>query len=497
MTLTSIKKYISESIENTGLYVESNYIFISIVAVFGFPIFYYVWSALFPQTYESLAIRLVGAVIFFPLLLIKRWPAQLMPYFKYYSLVLLLYIIVFFFFMLIKNEHSEIWTLSTVCGVFLFVILTDEWFIASVLFTLGVAIACGLAVITSNDELLLIKYEHSPIYLFLIIGGSMFNYRKNIILQEKYKMLKAFGSTINQNMGTSLVKIKTAIEDITGNIDISKKYTEKNILGLLAEKLQQTNEDLNRVQNELVKSEKMAALGRAVARIAHELNTPIGSARISAENIRDETKSFLQEFETANKEEVQKLVAQYQTDMDKMGEGLFESVNRAAELVRDFKTISNDQINIEKKEFELLEYLQGSIRMLKAPLERQNITVKFHGEKIILHSDASLFHHIITNLTTNVMKYAYDEKGGHIDIALESTEDEITISFTDYGKGIPEEDIPKVFDAFFTTGGGKGGTGLGLDIVYRNVTNHLKGTITCKSTEGVSTIFTLTIPKNH
>ena len=70
------------------------------------------------------------------------------------------------------------------------------------------------------------------------------------------------------------------------------------------------------------------------------------------------------------------------------------------------------------------------------------------------------------------------------------------IRFQDYGNGIPQENIIKVFDPFFTTGGGKGGTGLGLNIVYKIVTSQLGGKVICESKQGEGSIFIISIPKH-
>jgi len=488
-------KYINESIENTGLFIRSNYIYVSFVGVVGLPLFYVVWKELFPQAYESLTMRLIGSILFFPLILVKYWSVQLRPYFKYYSVLLLVYTVVFFFFMLIKNEHSEIWTLSTVCGLVLLILLAYEWFVAIVSFVLGLAIACGLVLISSDQDLVLIKYEHLPIYLFIVIAGSLFNYRKNIILQEKYNLLKAVSSSISDNMDMSLVKVKIAIEDLAEDMSVSKSYAEKEVMEVLSGKLKETSDELIKTQDELVKSEKMAAMGRAVARIAHELNTPICAARSSAQNISSQTKKVLGKFETENPEVLKASVVQYKEDMDKMEKVLMGSVSRAAKLVRSFKEISTDQMLVRKKEFELSAYVKTSLESMSDLLKRQNIIVNLQCDEIFMYSDPGLFYQIIENLITNAQKYAYDDDGGAINIRIKDGHDKIILVFTDYGKGIPQENLSKIFDAFFTTGGGSGGTGLGLNIVNRIVVNQLYGTITCKSKLGKGAVFTIIIPK--
>lgn len=110
-----------------------------------------------------------------------------------------------------------------------------------------------------------------------------------------------------------------------------------------------------------------------------------------------------------------------------------------------------------------------------------------------LHHDPSLFYQLINNLVSNVEKYAY-QAGGDIDIKIEDLKSYVIITFSDYGKGISEENIPKIFDPFFTTRGGQGGLGLGLNIVYGIVENKLGGEIVCTSTEGQGTTFTIKVP---
>lgn len=279
------------------------------------------------------------------------------------------------------------------------------------------------------------------------------------------------------------------------NERITQTYTERDELKVLTAKLKQANEDIQKAQDELVKSEKMAALGRAVARIAHELNTPICITRGAAQNIEAETNRVLTQLEKESNQNLRASVAQYSKDLKKMSAILMSGISRAAELVRNFKEVSNDQTNVQQRAFELYRYIQTTLSTLEAPLKRKNITINLRGDEVTLHSDPGLYYQIIENLTTNVQKYAYDDEGGSINITLKNFQDELILLFEDYGKGIPKEHLPKIFDAFFTTGGGKGGTGLGLNIVYRIVTVQLKGKIKCDSTEGAGTLFTLVIPK--
>jgi signal transduction histidine kinase len=276
------------------------------------------------------------------------------------------------------------------------------------------------------------------------------------------------------------------------NERITQTYTERDEL---TAKLQLSNEHLHRTQDELVKSEKMAAMGRAVARISHELNTPIYLARSSAQSIQKQTEKLLNLLPEAKQNVAEEQLKQYQQDLKTLLNGLMLSVSRAAELVRNFKEISVDQVNVQKKEFQLLDYIQSSLATMDILLKRKNIIIQVSGDNITLHSDPGLFYQIIQNLVANTERYAYDS-GGVIDILISDTPGQVSMTFRDYGKGIAAGDLPKIFDAFFTTGGGSGGVGLGLNIVYRIVTQQLKGTIHCDSSEGRGTTFSITLPKS-
>jgi len=277
------------------------------------------------------------------------------------------------------------------------------------------------------------------------------------------------------------------------NESIDSTYAERDELKVLTTKLTQANQDLTKTQDELLKSEKMAAMGRAVARIAHELNTPIYLVRSSVQNIQSQTIKFLKTLKSKDQEAILLNTQQYESDMNKMTKSLIASATKAAELVKNFKEISIDQVNVKKKDFEILDYIKKSLVMMEDDLSRKKIEVNLKGDRVIINNDAGLFYQIIQNLISNVQKYAYDS-GGVIDIEVKDLEDKIKITFCDYGKGIPEENMPKIFDAFFTTGGGSGGIGLGLNIVYKIVNTALQGEISCKSFENNGTAFTIIIP---
>ena len=282
---------------------------------------------------------------------------------------------------------------------------------------------------------------------------------------------------------------------ISVNESITKTYQERDQLKALTKELELANINLKKTQDQLIKSEKMAAMGRAVARIAHELNTPIYIARSSAQNIQSQLNKAMQLFKEDEKY-VNNLakIQDYRKNIEKMMRGLMSSISRAATLVRDFKEISTDQVNIRKKEFKLLSYIRTSLNSMQDFIEKRNLDIRLSGDDVLIYSNPGLFYQIIQNLITNSIKYAYNN-GGKIDIEVKALDKKIVIVFSDYGKGIKKDFLNKIFDPFFTTAGGKGGSGLGLNIVYKIVTNTLDGNIICKSQENEGATFEISIAK--
>ena len=377
-----------------------------------------------------------------------------------------------------------------------------------------ISIAIALAVIFTGSTGDIIQLGTSIPFLFTILlsGYAIFKLLKRGISKSKKEYIQLIALSISFFGYWHDILVVTGVIDsfpilslaiigsyifilLSINESIDNTYAERDQLKELTAILQYTNNELQHAQDELIKSEKMAMMGRAVARIAHELNTPIYAARSAAQNIQIKTKYFAQSLEK-NTHHIVDNTRQYNKDLTSMAKVLQISLSRAAELVRNFKEISVDQINVRKKTFDLLEYIDTSLATLTESLRRKNITVNLQGNNITLFHDPSLFYQLINNLVNNAEKYAYPSSGGIIDIEIEELPNEICILFSDYGKGISQIDQSKMFDAFFTTGGGSKGLGLGLNIVYRIVTEKLQGTISCTSRENHGTCFTMRIPKN-
>jgi len=190
---------------------------------------------------------------------------------------------------------------------------------------------------------------------------------------------------------------------------------------------------------------------------------------------------------------------EYLSTSNRLAEMININLERTAHLVKSFKQIAVDQTNEEKRAFNFCEYLHKIIFSLtnitKAKKTKINITCK---DDLIISSYPGLYSQIITNLIINSMKHGFKEKmEGTISIDVVQSINSLELIYKDDGKGITKENIKKIFEPFFTTSRENGGTGLGMNIVYNIVTNNLKGSITCDSTNGSGVIFKVLVPLNE
>ena len=254
--------------------------------------------------------------------------------------------------------------------------------------------------------------------------------------------------------------------------------------------------ELQKTQTDLIQSEKLASLGQLVAGVAHEINSPLGIALTTSTLLGDEAKRFA---EAAASGKLQR--SALERFVERMREGthlLFANLTRAADLVHSFKQVAADQASGERRQFEMDDWLQDLLTSLSPVLRKTKHEIAFECPPDI-HVDTypGALGQVITNLLTNAVLHGYQEgQAGHLSIRVsEPRIDTVRIVFSDDGKGIPQENVGKVFDPFFTTGRSTGSTGLGLHIVYNLVTSRLQGHINLYSRVGKGTRFTIDIPK--
>lgn len=248
-------------------------------------------------------------------------------------------------------------------------------------------------------------------------------------------------------------------------------------------------------REQLMEAEKMAALGVVVAGVAHEINTPIGVNYTLVTHFRRKTEEFSELFRSGamKRSDLQKYVEL----ADETSMQLALNASRAANLIQSFKQISVDQTRDDRRLFNLREYLNEIVTSLTPQLRKARHEIAIDcPEDIEMHSYPGALSQIVTNLIMNSIIHAYDEgQAGRIRIAAYVRGALVQLDFSDDGKGIPPEHLPKIFDPFFTTRRGSGGSGLGLNIVFNLITRKLLGRIGCESQLGKGATFHLELPR--
>ncbi|UJB69094.1 response regulator [Acaryochloris sp. 'Moss Beach'] len=260
------------------------------------------------------------------------------------------------------------------------------------------------------------------------------------------------------------------------------------------QELSNTLETLKSAQASLVEAEKMAALGALVAGVAHEINTPIGNTITVASTLADESEIFVDAAE--NGQLKRSTLSHYLNVVSRCTKLINSNLGRAGDLIQSFKQVAVDQSHRELRTFNLKDYVGEVVTSLQPQARRSGLTLDLAGDdSIVLTHDPGVFAQVITNLVTNSIKHGYQPgEAGQLQIQIEQQDHQVLLTYRDDGCGIPTENLPKVYEPFFTTARNRGGTGLGLNIVYNIVTQSLKGTIKIDSQIGQGTTFRIVLP---
>lgn len=265
--------------------------------------------------------------------------------------------------------------------------------------------------------------------------------------------------------------------------------------------MEQTLQTLRVAHEELVRKEKLAALGSLVAGIAHEINTPIGNSLLAASMLNDETRSFHLQIGELNQQarSLQNVkLADFIGDASSACDILLINLRRAADLITSFKQVAIDQTSSQRRIFPVVEVVQEILMMLSPMLKHTNYSVVQEvPAHLCMDSYPGPLGQVLTNLVNNAILHGFDGcESGNIEIgARELDEERIQIWVVDDGVGISAANLNRIFDPFFTTKLGTGGSGLGLNITHNIITGILGGKIDVSSEEGRGTRFVLTLPK--
>ncbi len=259
------------------------------------------------------------------------------------------------------------------------------------------------------------------------------------------------------------------------------------------EQVRTSLEHKSELQSQLLASEKMASLGRAVAGIAHELNTPMGLCVTATSYLNEKNKQVKEDFN--HKKLSSSDMVSYIEAVEETLEIIMTSMNRSTEMVNNFKMVAVDVSSEKLRSFVLHDYLSRVVNSLTPELRKTNHSIEITGDDLVIDSYPGALSQVVTNIVMNAIIHAFDEGDkGHILIRTVHDGSNVHLNCSDDGKGMSNESLKKVFEAYYTTRENDGGSGLGTHIIHQLVTDTLQGQISCSSELGIGTMFTITLP---
>lgn len=288
-----------------------------------------------------------------------------------------------------------------------------------------------------------------------------------------------------------IVAVNVAAEEIT-----ERKRSEQE-MRRAREVAEATLEHLRETQASLIEAEKLAALGRLVAGVAHEINGPVGIGLTVASSLQRRYEVFATEV---GRGEIRR--SSLKEFLDRVRDAsaqLVANLNRASELVQSFKQVAADRSGLERRHFDLGELTEQVLVGLQPELRKRGLALNLSCEPALtMDSLPGPYGLVLSNLVLNSIVHAFpDGKTGTIKFEANAfEEDTIEILLSDDGCGMSPQVRRQAFDPFFTTCRHEGATGLGLHIVHSMVVDRLKGRLTLASEPGVGTAVRLILPRS-
>lgn len=366
---------------------------------------------------------------------------------------------------------------------------------------------------SQKDEVLLDElnhYVHPKDCLLLedklerCISGEIESYEIAIRMKDKsggFRWVRDRGKVVSRNSAGIAQRIAGGIQDIKQlkenelaleklNHSLEEKVQERTLqLEQNNQQLLQTLDDLEKMQQDLIESEKMASLGNLVAGVAHEINTPLGIA-ITGVSSNQESISLI-ESQLANKTLNQATLINEMQKQREVYQLVQRNLERAEALIANFKQVAVDQSSEQMREVLVLEYLE-QLHTSLAPLTKgKDITVSITcSETLLVETYPGAWYQVMSNLIQNSITHGFDgQKKGNIAISVMLNNGKLVVVYQDDGKGVSEEVRERMFEPFVTTKRNQGGSGLGMHIVYNLVTQILNGEITSREVENQGAMF--------
>jgi signal transduction histidine kinase len=254
-------------------------------------------------------------------------------------------------------------------------------------------------------------------------------------------------------------------------------------------------ERLKQTQNDLIQSEKLASLGSLVAGVAHELNTPISNALLTAEVLKQRADALDQAAQQGNLRKSQ-LISDLGGVRD-MSALINRSVERAAALVASFKQVAASQVSERRAQFDLRTVVEEQLAVLRPGAAAKGLVLDNQvPEGLSCESFPAPFGQVLVNLVQNAVLHGFAGRAqGCVSVSARLDGAALEWCVADDGVGMDTATATHIFEPFFTTRLGQGGSGLGLAICYRIVTTILAGDIRVVTSPGTGSQFIVRMPR--
>ena len=263
----------------------------------------------------------------------------------------------------------------------------------------------------------------------------------------------------------------------------------------LEQQVQARTRELMQAQEELISSRKLAALGQLLAGIAHEMNTPLSNALLSADVVRERSRVVADKLASHAPLRRQEL-ADWMTQASHAALLMEQNVQRALQLITRFRQLTEDGGRAVRLRFGLREAAQQAWACVQSRMAVRHVQFicDLPGD-LALDAYRDVLLQVLEQLFENACLHGLSGSAGQVRIGITpAPAGHLLIEVRDTGGGMPKADLDRAFEPFFTTRFGQGGSGLGLFVVHSLVENLLGGSIRLESVPGQGTVARLDLP---
>jgi C4-dicarboxylate-specific signal transduction histidine kinase len=324
---------------------------------------------------------------------------------------------------------------------------------------------------------------------------------RNERLSRELEFTRRDYNQLTQRLQEQLRELIAARDALSAlNNQLEQRVTERTAqLEHANENLSKAVDDLRRAQDELARTAELVGLGSLVAGVAHELNTPIGTSLTVATSLAAETRSLHKQYHDGVLK--RSAVENFLQAAEMMSPVLERNIRQAADIIERLRQLTSYQSTEARSIFMLDEIIDRAVVLgrMQLPGAEYQLSVQSHGS-IELDSYPDAIAQILISLINNAAVHGFEgSTGGSIQIGYEETQHEgnesVSITVRDDGRGIPKENLQRIFHPFFSTRFGQGGSGLGLYVAYNKAQKLLGGKLTAISELACGACFVLTIPR--